>query len=153
MTDVRVRPGDPQERELLEALQWRASLTSDEDRSHLLAHPEEIRLPTEQLREGRVLVAVEDGTIIGFAVVLGREDGGAELDGLFVEPARWRSGVGRRLVQAVLAKAAGEGARQLHVLANPAALAFYTAAGFVAEGEVQMRFGRAIVMRIAVAAP
>jgi GNAT superfamily N-acetyltransferase len=48
--------------------------------------------------------------IVGFAVVLPRDDGHTELDGLFVEPKLWRRGVGRGLIEEVRAFASADGA-------------------------------------------
>jgi|SRR5436190_6663475 len=52
----------------------------------------------EQIAAGCVFVAERDGVIAGFATVVPRSDGGAELDTLFVEPHLWKQGIGRRLV-------------------------------------------------------
>ena len=43
-------------------------------------------------------VAEHDGVVVGFAVLLEPSGGACELDGLFVEPERMRSGIGGRLV-------------------------------------------------------
>jgi GNAT superfamily N-acetyltransferase len=136
-----------EEREALERLQWRASLVADEYREQLLADPDAIDLPPTQIADGAVLVAEMDAAPAGFAVVLPRDDGDAELDGLFVEPALWRGGVGRRLVEAGVALARGFGAGELHVVAEPAAIGFYEACGFVTTGAAETRFGPAITMR------
>ena len=64
-------------------------------------------------------VAELDGVMVGFATVLPRPDGDAELDGLFVEPHLWRSGVGRALVSRANELARDCGARFLNVVANP----------------------------------
>ena len=62
----------------------------EEDREALLAHPDAIELPLQQITDGRTVVAESVGELLGFAVVLRRDDGDAELDGLFVDPAQWR---------------------------------------------------------------
>jgi GNAT superfamily N-acetyltransferase len=132
----------------LEALQWRASLVADEYRDALLAHPDAIALDPSEIEAGRVLVAQhqETGELLGFAAWVPRDDAAAELDGLFVEPARWRSGIGRRLVDAAAQAATAAGAGRLHVVANPAAVAFYAHCGFIADGGTQTRFGPAPTM-------
>ena len=137
----------PAERSALEELQRRASLTSDEDREALLAHPDAIELPLEQITAGRTIVAESVGELLGFAVVLARDDGDAELDGLFVEPAQWRQGIGRALVAEAERIAARDGAATLWVTANTNALDFYGACGFVTVGEVATRFRPAPRMR------
>ena len=86
------------ERAALEALQRRAALSNAGDRQALLANPDAVELPPEQIAAGQVFVAERDGAIIGFACVLPRADNAAELDGLFVERNVWRQGVRRSLV-------------------------------------------------------
>jgi GNAT superfamily N-acetyltransferase len=151
--DVRVnarptfRLATPAERSALEDLQRRASLIWEEDRDALLAHPDAIELPLEQITDGRTIVAESVGELIGFAVVLPREDGDAELDGLFVEPTHWRHGIGRALVDEVERMALADGAASLWVTANTRALGFYDSCGFVTVGEVATRFRPAPKMR------
>ena len=144
MTSLRIRLAAGQERDALEALQWRASLAIEDDRPHLEAYPDAIELPQEQIDLGQVLVAEIDGAIAGFAVVL-PEEGHAELDGLFVEPELWRKGIGAALVEAATHEARNSGLT-LMVIANPAALGFYEHCGFSLEGEAQTRFGPALRM-------
>jgi GNAT superfamily N-acetyltransferase len=140
----------PAERSALEELQRRASLMSEEDRDALLAHPDAIELPLEQITAGRTIVAENVDELLGFAVVLQRDDGDAELDGLFVEPAQWRRGIGRALVAEAERLAARDGAASLWVIANTSALDFYGACGFVTVGEVATRFRPAPRMRKAI---
>lgn len=147
ISNLSVRSARIDERDALEALQWRASLVWEEYRDALLAHPDAIELPAEQIVEGRTLVAEKEDRIVGFAVVLPREDGGAERDGLFVEPSAWRTGIGTRLIGDAEILAAAGGAKFLHVVANPLAEGFYHSCGFVLTGEESTRFGVAHTMR------
>jgi GNAT superfamily N-acetyltransferase len=135
-----IRLARPDEREELEALQWRASLANEADRPHLEAHPDAIHLPPAQIANGQVWVAEIDGRLAGFAAVVG-----GELDGLFVEPNLWRSGVGAALVDTAAHEARRKGLT-LSVIANPAARGFYERCGFSIEGEAQTRFGPALRM-------
>lgn len=144
---ITLRPAAPAERAALVALMRRASLANPGDRDALLAHPEAIDVPVEHLERRRVTAAHDGDTLVGFATLLPRDDGDAEIDALFVEPAAWRRGVGRRLVEALVATARAEGARAVHVVANPHALAFYRAAGFELVEAVATRFGPAMTMR------
>jgi GNAT superfamily N-acetyltransferase len=138
--EVAIRRAQPEERDELEALQWRASLANDADRPHLEAHPDAIDLPAEQITEGKVWVAEVGNRVAGFAALV---DG--ELDGLFVEPDLWRCGVGAALVEKVTHEARRKGLT-LSVIANPAALGFYERCGFAVEGDAQTRFGPALRM-------
>ena len=128
------------ERDELEDLQRRASLALPEYRALLEAHPDAIDLPAEQIESGDVLVAEIDGRIAGFAALIG-----GELDGLFVEPALWREGIGAALVESA-AHAARKRGLSLTVTANPGARLFYERCGFSLEGEAQTRFGPALRM-------
>jgi GNAT superfamily N-acetyltransferase len=102
----------------------------EEDRESLLANPDAIELPLEQITEGRTVVAERDGELLGFSVVLRRDDGDAELDGLFVEPTQWRQGIGRMLVEQAEHIAARDGSANLWVIANTRALDFYDSCWF-----------------------
>ena len=135
-----IRIARPDEREFLEDLQRRASLALTEYREQLEASPDAIHLPPAQVANGQVIVAQSDGDVVGFAAVVS-----GELDGLFVEPERWRQGIGRALVDAATHEARRKGLA-LTVIANPAAQGFYERCGFSAEGEVQTRFGPGLRM-------
>ena len=146
MSDVVIRPALQAERSRLEALQWRASLGNAGDRDALLANPDAISLPVEQIADGHVFVAEHHGLIVGFAAILARPDGNAELDALFVEPSLWKRGVGRLLVEYCADVARGRAARILHVVGNPHAEGFYAACGFSTTGSVETRFGAGLAM-------
>lgn len=145
--EVIVRPAVVSEQKQLEALQWRASLNNPGDREALLAHPDAIELPLEQIRGGGVFVAEVAGAVMGFAAILPREDGDFELDALFVEPSAWRQGIGRALIEHCSAAASAAGAESLHVVGNQHAEDFYTACGFNKLGTKQMRFGVGLLMK------
>lgn len=142
-----IRRADICERKNLEALQARASLNNAGDWGTILANPDAIELPEGHIEAGRVFVAEHSGSIVGFAVILPRGDGDAELDGLFVEPNSWGQGIGRRLVEhcAQIARAAGSGA--LHVLGNSHAEGFYLSCGFTRCGTAETRFGFGMLFR------
>jgi GNAT superfamily N-acetyltransferase len=141
-----IRAARPDERSFLIALQRRASLMWPEDREALIAEPDAIDLPADQIAEGHVFVLEAAHAVLGFAVVLQRDDGAAELDGLFVEPDHWGRGVGRQLVERAEEMARGRGAVSLNVVANRRALGFYLKCGFEAFGEVQTRFSPGVRM-------
>lgn len=145
--DIPTRLARRNEREALEDLQHRASLAGEEHRADLLAHPDAIALPIDQIEAGRVHVAELADRIVGFCVALSRPDGDAELDGLFVEPDAWRQGIGRGLVDKAATVAAAEQATWLHVVSGRRALPFYAACGFEPVGEAATRFGPAFVVR------
>lgn len=146
---ITIRLARRDEQAALEALQRRASLANPGDREVLIANPDAIVLPAEQLEQECVFVAECGETLAGFAAVVRRTDGSAELDGLFVEPRLWRRGIGQRLVHHVAAIARGWPADRLHVVGNPHAEAFYTACGFTATGVIETRFGSGLDMTLA----
>ena len=135
-----IRPARMEERDELEELQRRASLALDDYREQLLANPDAIDLPSSQIANGQVTVAELGGRIVGFAALV---DG--ELDGLFVEPALWRQGIGTALVEAATHEARRSGL-SVTVVANSKARGFYENCGFSVEGAVETRFGPALRM-------
>lgn len=147
MTGVRIRFGHSAERTALEELQRRASLVWEEYRDALLAHPELIELPITQLEEHRVRVAEIGSERVGFSVVLPLTAGISELDGLFVEPSRWRMGIGWALMSDAVQLARLQNATAMEVTANPRAEGFYAKFGFVHAGQAQTALGSANRMR------
>ncbi|MEP6885195.1 MAG: GNAT family N-acetyltransferase [Gammaproteobacteria bacterium] len=139
--NILIRPAIVAEQELLEALQTRASINNPGDREALLANPSAIELPLEQIRAGGVFVLDFGGDIVGFAAILPRADGNVELDALFVEPAAWRRGYGRILIDHCADVARAAGSATLHVTGNPHAKQFYLACQFTQVGSVETRFG------------
>ena len=147
MHTVIIRRAIAPDQKELEALQWRASLNNPGDRDALLANPDAIELPLQQIEAGTVFVAETDGSIKGFAAILPREDGNAELDALFVDPEHWRQGIGRQLVEHCCNAAKISGARELHVIGNPHAEGFYKSSGFQTIGTTETRFGIGLLMK------
>jgi GNAT superfamily N-acetyltransferase len=150
MNGLSIRLAVPSEQMELERLQLRASLENAGDRDALLAHPDAIKLPAEQIAGGRVFVSEWCGAIVGFAAIEPRADGDSELDAMFVEPRMQRRGIGRALVEHCAEVAQKQGSRSLHVVGNPHAENFYLASGFEVIGTTETRFGPGLLMRRAV---
>ena len=84
-----------------------------------LAYSDAIELPGAFIVDGWVRVVVEaDEVPLGFSLVIPREDGTHELEGLFVEPAQ--TGPRRRLVEDACERARAAGALRLEIVAGPA---------------------------------
>jgi GNAT superfamily N-acetyltransferase len=150
---VTIRGAVPADLDAVREVFRRASLSNAGDRAALLAHREVLLWPGDPIAEGRTRVAVEaDAGILGFATTL-QVEGALELEDLFVEPRRMRQGVARRLVEDVLSLARRLGVDSVQVTANPHAMAFYTAVGFVPGDTAQTRFSPALRMRLDVAGP
>jgi GNAT superfamily N-acetyltransferase len=135
------------EQKALEALQWRASLSNAGDRDALLANPDAIELPVEQIASDAVFVAEWNGAIAGFCSLLPRTDGDGELDALFVEPTLRRMGIGRALIEHCVLAAQRQGWAGLRVVGNPHAWDFYKACGFISIGTTETRFGPGLLLR------
>jgi len=126
-----------------------ASLSNAGDRDNLLAHPEYLVLGPEGLAEGRTYVAEEEGGLVGFATWI--EAGGVfELEDLFVDPAWMRRGIATALVNRIAQVLRARGVERLEVTANPDALRFYRAAGFIDCGGAATDFGPAPRMVLAI---
>jgi len=144
---VTMRTAVAADQKALEALQWRASLNNPGDREALLANPEAIELPLQQIEGGNVFVAEVEGLIAGFAAILPRQDGNSELDAVFVEPELWRQGIGHYLIEYCCSMAKASGAAELHVVGNPHAQGFYEASGFKTLGVKKTQFGSGLLMK------
>lgn len=142
-----IRRAELSERKSLEELERRAGLANPGDREAILAHPEVIEVPPEQIVSGDVFVLESNGIVAGFASVKQRPDGDTDLDGLFVEPEMQRRGLGRLLVDHCCGIARVRGSRYLYVIGNPHAEAFYKACGFDQIGTAQTRFKPAPLLR------
>jgi GNAT superfamily N-acetyltransferase len=140
------RPAHPSERKALEELQRRASLKWDEARPEQVQSPRALELPAEQIAAGLVIVYEHWGAPAGFAVVVPRDDGNAEIDGPFVEPDLWRGGIGRKLVEEAAQFAIAIDAGLLLATANARSAPFYAKCGFVPAGVANTRYGPASVM-------
>jgi GNAT superfamily N-acetyltransferase len=145
-----IRDARAAEQRSLTELQRRASLHWDAYREQLLAHPDVVELPLDQIEDGLVRVAELGGEVGGFAVLLRSAQGACELDGLFVEPGHMGAGVGRALVEDAMRIARERGASRIEVVANPEAVGFYERVGFTGAAEVATRFGRARRMHLRV---
>jgi len=120
----------------------RASLSNAGDRDNLLAHPEYLILGQEGLAEGRTHVAEQDGSVVGFAT-WAETAGIIELEDLFVDPGYMRRGIAAALVGRIAEVLRARGAQRLEVTANPHALGFYRAVGFIDCGIADTDFGAA----------
>jgi GNAT superfamily N-acetyltransferase len=137
-----IRPGVPADLPAVRDVYRSASLSNAGDRAALLAHPEHLILGPEGLNEGRTQVAEEDGSVVGFATWTDA-DGVTELEDLFVDPGWTRRGIATALVKGIGDVLRARGVERLEVTANPHAMGFYTAIGFVSCGVAGTEFGQA----------
>ena len=123
MTALTIRDAGPGDMPALRDVFRRSSLSNEDDRMTLLAHPDVLEYPDDGVSDGRTRVADADGHVIGFASWLGTGDV-TEIEDLFVDPDWMRRGVGRALVQDLIAQARRRGVRRVEVTSNPHARAF-----------------------------
>jgi GNAT superfamily N-acetyltransferase len=114
----------------------RAALSNEGDRAWIEAHPDEFGLDEANVIEGRTRVAEIEGRIVGFATLVG-----SELEDLFVDPDWMRQGIATALVLDVAATVS-----RINLTANPHALAFYEAVGFLEDGVAETSGGPAVRM-------
>jgi GNAT superfamily N-acetyltransferase len=151
VTDFSIRVGDADDLPVVSDLYRRSSLSNEGDRDVLLSHPEALVFEDTSIRDGRTRVAVGDGRIVGFATT--RDVGDTcDLDDLFVDPEWMRRGVARLLVSDAARLARARGRSRIEVIANPHALDFYEAVGFVADEAVETEFGTGTRMHLDVGA-
>lgn len=140
---VEIRGAQPADVPRLRDVFRRASLSHEDQRAVLLAHPEVLELDADAVLAGGTRVAVVRGEVVGFATIEPGGPGAAELVDLFVDPIHQRGGIGRSLVDDVTRWAAAQGLTRLEVTANDQALDFYEASGFTRVGVATTRFGPA----------
>jgi GNAT superfamily N-acetyltransferase len=88
----------------------------------------ELTIEPGDLQSSSIVVAEEDGKIVGVAQIRVTE-GEADLSKLFVEPAVMRGGVGRALFLWAVDQARRKGAHRLTIEADPGAAPFYRRMG------------------------
>ncbi|MFZ2164739.1 MAG: GNAT family N-acetyltransferase [Propionibacteriaceae bacterium] len=143
-----IRAAEPADQHVLSELHRRSSWVWKEDREALTAHPEVLGVALDAIADRRVRVAVAaDGEVLGFSIVNEGAGGIRVLDDLFVDPAHFRQGVGRALIQDAVARAVATGHRSMTVVAHPRTFAFYESVGFVPGEAATTRFGPAVTMR------
>ena len=144
-----IRLGTPADLPAAAGVYRRASLSNAGDRDNLLAQPGYLTLGPAGLNEGRTYVAVEDGSVVGFATWA--EAGSAiELEDLFVDPDWRRRGIASALVSRIVEVLRARGVQYLEVTANAHAFGFYRAAGFMDCGVAETAFGTAPRKRLAI---
>jgi GNAT superfamily N-acetyltransferase len=146
---VMIRLGTPADLAAATSVYRRASLSNAGDRDNLLAHPEYLILGPEGLAEGRTHVAEEDGSLVGFAT-WAEAAGVMELEDLFVDPGYMRRGIAAALVSRITEVLRARGVERLEVTANPHALGFYRAVGFIDCGLAEAELGTGYRMTLAI---
>ncbi|KVK54220.1 hypothetical protein BCY90_16150 [Agrobacterium deltaense] len=126
----------------LEALQARASLATGENVDDLMANPDAMTIPPENL--ARSVVAEISGAIAGFCTILSTSLYEAEVDAVFVDPKAWRTGLGRALLLRAEQEILTKETHSLEVVSGRYAVPFYESLGFQESGVEMTRFGPAV---------
>ncbi len=121
---------------MLTALCRRSKAAWGYDADFMAASAATLTVTPEAIEAGRVFVAEDGADRIGIAAYIWLVSGDEiELDLLFVEPGRMRSGAGRALLAQVAEAGAAAGAQRLIIAADPHAGAFYERCGAVRIGD------------------
>jgi len=146
-------PGDADAIAEINAAGWRAAYVGLIDRDRLEHLPvkawaREIRANLEQLSpDSFSLVAELDGVIAGSCFVMGAARDGdlldqvAELVAIYIDPPRWRQGIGTALLHEALDRCGREGKEEISLWTlsgNRAAQVFYERHGFKPDGTEQV---------------
>jgi GNAT superfamily N-acetyltransferase len=133
--DPAIRRARPEEAGLLSALGLRSKAHWGYDAEFLAACRDDLTLSADDIASSSVYVFDGVDAPLGYYRLLLQDDGVAELDALFVEPAAMGQGVGRSLWQHAVATAATLGCSEMIWQSDPQAEGFYLAMGARRAGE------------------
>ena len=135
---MRIRAARFHEIDELTALCRRSKAAWGYDAAFMAASAASLSVDITAIERGRVFVAEDAaGKVLGVASFGWLPaTGAAELDLLFVEPTAMRAGVGRALLDRVVAAVTAARARRLVIVADPNAAAFYRRCGAIYTCEV-----------------
>jgi GNAT superfamily N-acetyltransferase len=126
-----IRDISPADLPELSALAIRSKASWGYDGTAMATFTEELTLTDETLAGSAVarVACTADGTMLGYYTLRRMDAGGVELDFMFVDPAYFRQGVGRGLLEDAKRKARALEASHLHLIADPNAEGFYAKHG------------------------
>ncbi|MCH7231104.1 GNAT family N-acetyltransferase [Glycomyces sp. L485] len=153
MTDVEIRPVRADELEAVAGLRWRWELEHTPE--PLVPEDEFVRYFVRWSRlnadSHHCLVAVREGTVIGMAWLavtarvptpMSLERAVGDLQSVYLVSEERGSGLGSRLVQAVMTHAEEAGLMQVTVHSGSRAIPMYVRQGFEASPKLMMAYGR-----------
>lgn len=132
---MEIRVARPEEAEAISALALRSKGHWGYSAEFLDACREELTYSAHDCASGNIVVAEQDGRVVGFYALDGRPPHG-ELAALFVDPAAIGQGVGAHLLRHALRSAVSRGFESLTLDSDPGAEPFYSHHGAVRIGEV-----------------
>jgi GNAT superfamily N-acetyltransferase len=135
--DPAIRRARPEEAGLLSALGLRSKAHWGYDAEFLAACRVDLTLSADDIASSSVYVCDGVDAPLGYYRLVLQDDGVAELDALFVEPAAMGQGVGRSLWQHAVATATKLGCSEMLWQSDPQAEGFYLAMGAQRAGELE----------------
>ena len=133
--DPAIRRARPAEAAVLSALALRSKAHWGYDAEFLAACRDDLTLTADHIATSAVYVFAGAEAPLGFYRLVLQDDGMAELDALFVEPAAMGQGVGRRLWRHAVATARELECSEMVWQSDPQAEGFYLAMGARRAGE------------------
>jgi len=133
--DSATRRARPADASILSALALRSKAHWGYDAGFLAACRDDLTLSADDVATSMVYVCDGVNDPLGFYRLVLQDDGVAELDALFVEPAAMGQGVGKRLWGHAVAAAAKLGCSEIVLQSDPQAEGFYLAMGAQRAGE------------------
>ena len=130
-----IRRAYPAEADVLSALALRSKAHWGYDADFLAACRDDLTLSPEEIATSPIYVLDGADGPSGYYRLVLQDDGVAELDALFVEPAAMGQGVGRRLWRHAVATAGNLGCSEMIWQSDPQAEGFYLALGAQRSGE------------------
>lgn len=143
MGQFRLRPAEPTEAGEITALARRSKGYRGYDQEVLDRMRDLLTMSTDQIRAGLVVVAEQDGVLVGY-YQLGGEPPHGELMDMFLEPDVIGTGVGRRLWEHAVESACKRGFESLNLESDPHAEPFYLHMGAERIGEREVGPGRVL---------
>ncbi|MGI9508154.1 MAG: GNAT family N-acetyltransferase [Geminicoccaceae bacterium] len=131
--NIEIRRARADEADLLTRLSMRSKQSNGYDDAFMEACRVELTVTAARMEEGEYWVAAADG-ILGCVCLVDDGDGSGEVHAFFIDPDHQRRGIGRRLWQKVVERARILGIERLSLDADPGAVPFYEALGFVTVG-------------------
>jgi len=128
MGQIRMRPAEPGEADQITALARRSKGYWGYGQDALDRMRDLLTVSADQIRAGVVVVAEQDGGLLGY-YQLGGEPPDGELMDMFVEPAVIGTGLGRRLWEHAISSARARGFESLTLESDPHAEPFYLRMG------------------------
>ena len=128
-----IRRANETDIDALTDLIFRSKASNGYDAAFMEACRDELSVTAEKLEAAVYWVAEENG--LAGCVALSMDGTAGVVENFFVDPDRQRQGVGRQLWDLVRARAVEMGAERLVLDADPNAVQFYEAMGFIVVGE------------------